>query len=171
MNILSRPVLSLISLALGASLALPAVADIEITGGWARETVPGATTAAGYFVMRNTGSQPRRLLGVSSPAAAQTSMHEGRVDAEGVARMRPMPSLALAPGQAVRFEPGGDHLMFEGLKAPLRVGNEVPVTFQFSDGEKPVTVRLRVRSLLDAASGDSGATPPAHEHEHHHEQR
>lgn len=169
MNTLPRRPLVLACLVLGAGLALPALADVEITGGWTRETVPGAKVGAGYFVVRNAGSQPRTLTGATSPAATQVTLHEGSVDAQGVARMRAMPSLQLAPGQRVEFAPGGNHLMLEGLKAPLRVGSEVPVTFQFSDGEKPVTVRLRVRSLLDAGSEGTGASQPAHEHEHEHE--
>ncbi|MGC4028914.1 MAG: copper chaperone PCu(A)C [Steroidobacteraceae bacterium] len=152
----------LVCLFLCAGLAGPALADVEITDGWARETVPGATTGAGYLVMHNAGSQPRKLTGMSSPAAAQVTAHQSSVDAQGVARMLPVTSLELAPEQTLRFDPSGYHLMFEGLKAPLKVGGEVPVTFQFS-GEKPLTVRLKVRSLMDA-----GDAAPAHEHEHAH---
>lgn len=142
-----------------ASLAGPALADVEITDGWTRETPPGARTGVGYFMLRNTGSQARKLVQVSSPAAAGVAVHQSSVDAQGVARMRPVASLELAPGQMLHFEPGGYHLMFEGLTASFKVDDEVPVTLTFS-GEQPVTVKLKVRSLMDQGK-------PAHEHAHH----
>ena len=73
-------------------------------------------------------------------------MHASSVDAQGMARMWPMASLRLQPGETVRFEPNGKHLMFTNLKMPLKAGNKVAVTFQFDKGEPPVTAQFTVRS-------------------------
>jgi copper(I)-binding protein len=74
-------------------------------------------------------------------------LHLSSVDANGVARMWPLAKLELAPGEQVRFEPGGRHLMISDLKGPLVVGKRVPVTFEFDGGEQALTVQLEVKPL------------------------
>ena len=39
--------------------------------------------------------------------------------------------IELPAGKTVRLEPGGMHVMFIGLKAPLKSGSKVPVTLKF----------------------------------------
>jgi copper(I)-binding protein len=133
-------------LAAAALYAATAAADIEVTGGWARETVPGAP-AAGYLVIRNTGDAPRKLMRLTTPVTSNLMLHRSSVDAQGIARMWPMASFEIGAGETVRFEPNGRHLMFMDLAAPFRAGTPVAVTLEFSDGEKPVTVMLDVRPL------------------------
>lgn len=143
--------------ALALLLAGPALAEIRITDGWARETVPGATVGAGYLVIRNTGNAARKLMRLTSPATSEVALHRSSIDAQGVARMWPMASLQIGAGETVTFEPHGRHLMFMDLKAPFKAGDRIPVTFEFSDGEKPVTVMLTVRPLVeDAATAGHG---------------
>jgi iron complex transport system substrate-binding protein len=130
----------------GAAAAAPLVVD----GAWAPPTPPGATVAAGYLAVTNRGRDPDRLDGASSPRAARVEMHESRFDA-GMARMRPVAGVPLAPGAAVRFEPGGLHLMLVGLTAPLVAGERVPLTLQF-ERAGPVAVVLEVRESAPAAA-------------------
>jgi len=146
---------ALAALLLCASAALHA--EIQVTGAWARATVPGATVAAGYLTITNTGSESRTLLRLTTTVCDMLLLHQTTIDAQGVARMWPMAKLELEPGQTVRFEPNGKHLMFRELKSPLRVGDRVPVTFEF-EGESPVTVQMEVRPLTDAGPAKPGAT-------------
>jgi iron complex transport system substrate-binding protein len=67
---------------------------------------------------------------VSSTAAAQVEVHESRVEA-GIARMRPVGTIAIEPGATVAFAPGGLHLMLMGLKGPLVAGTTVPLALRF----------------------------------------
>ena len=47
-------------------------------------------------------------------------------------RMRPVRGgLAIPAGGAVALKPGGYHLMFMGLKRPLKKGERFPVTLRF----------------------------------------
>ena len=55
---------------------------------------------------------------------------------------------AAAAGETVRFAPGGLHIMLHGLKRPLAVGDEVPVTLLIEGGGS-VTALARVRPLSD----------------------
>ena len=129
--------------------ARPVAAEILVTEGWARATVPGATTGAGYFVIKNTGPEARTLLRLTTTVCDMLMLHQSSVDAQGIARMWPIAKLELAPGETLRFEPSGRHLMFMDLKAPLKAGDSVPVTFQFDRGERPVTAQFTVRPLVD----------------------
>jgi copper(I)-binding protein len=151
----------------GAALALwlsvlplqAAQAAMEITAGWTRQTVPGATAAVGYFVVKNTGARKRELLKITSPLSSGITLHQSSVDAQGVSRMWPIGKLEVEPGQTVTFAPNGKHLMLAGLTQPLRVGQRVAVTLVFQD-EAPVTVELTVRPLVEEAA-------PSMDHLHH----
>jgi hypothetical protein len=148
-----------------AALAPSSVlAEIIIEYPWARATVPGATMAAGYLTIRNTGTESRSLLRLTSPVTDTVTLHRSSIDAQGMARMWPVAKLELGPGDTVKFEPNGLHLMFRDLKVPFRVGETVPVTFRFDHGEDPVTVQLEIRPLVDAAPSASSG------HEHHRHQ-
>jgi periplasmic copper chaperone A len=135
-----------------ALLSLPATAQIVAEDGWARATVPGATVGAGYVTLRNTGTETRSLLRLTTPVCDSLSLHLSSVDANGVAHMWPLAKLELKPGEEVRFEPNGKHMMFSGLTSPLVAGKTVAVTFEFED-EKPLTVQLQIRPLVPDAAG------------------
>ena len=142
-------------------LATVARADIEASAGWTRATPPGTKVAVGYFTLKNTGKSRRELLKITSPAAKDITLHQSSVDANGVSRMWPVGKLELAPGEVMRFDPNGRHLMLEGLGAALVVGKRVPVTLVF-ENEKPVTVQLDVRPLVE----DAGGQDPHAAHHH-----
>ncbi|SOB87682.1 hypothetical protein SAMN06297144_2818 [Sphingomonas guangdongensis] len=142
---------ALIAVALTA--ALPATAQLRVSNGWSRATAPRAATGAGYATIRNEGRRADRLVGVTSPRAARVEIHSMSM-AGGVMRMRQITGgIAIPSGGTVRLAPGGNHLMLVGLKAPLAVGERVPVTFRFQEA-RPVTVMLRV-----LAAGASGPRP------------
>ncbi len=53
---------------LAGFLAMPAMADIGVTEGWVRATVPGTKVAAAYFVLTNKGDKERALLRIGIAA-------------------------------------------------------------------------------------------------------
>ena len=68
-----------------------------------------------------------------------------------VMRMRGLPGgLALPPGQAVTLKPGGFHIMLEGLNAPLKRGETIPLHLTFAKSA-PVDVVATVAGI--GASG------------------
>jgi copper(I)-binding protein len=142
-------------------LAPASRAEILVNNGWVRATVPGAESGAGYLTITNTGTEARSLLRLTSTVSDTVTIHQSSIDAQGMARMWPVAKLEIKPGETVKFEPNGRHLMFNALTAPFRVGETVPVTFQFDRGSEPVTARLAVRPLVDDAPA---AGAPAHHH-------
>lgn len=109
---------------------------IRIEEGWVRampllegeEEV--STNSVAYFVLRNDGDQPDRLVGGESAAAEAVEVHE-TVLVDDVTRMRKVGGLEISPHEAVELAPGGVHAMLLGLKRSLSEGDTVKVTLFF----------------------------------------
>ena len=82
-----------------------------------------------------------------SPDAGVAMIHETTI-VNGQSTMRPHEPLRIAPGETVRFAPGGLHIMLHALKRPLAAGDEVPLVLLLEDGGS-LTVQARVRALGD----------------------
>jgi copper(I)-binding protein len=152
----------LFALALAGILVATAAAAQDFQRGalkidqlWARPTVAGQSAGGGFLSVQNSGSKPDRLLGGSSPAAAAVEVHEMRMDGD-VMRMREIKALELPAGMRVTLAPGGFHLMLVGLKAPLKVGDKVPVKLRFETaGEIDVVLQVANKPV-----------PPGEMHKH-----
>src|SRR5438445_13256553 len=92
------------AMALAASAALAhdfKAGAIEIGHPWARATPRGASVAAGYLKLTNTGTTPDRLIGMSAAVSDRVEVHE-MATVEGVMKMRPVKDgLEIKPGQGV----------------------------------------------------------------------
>ncbi len=105
--------------------------DLTIENPWARATPKGAEVGAGYLTIRNDGPAADRLTWISTDFA-KVQMHEMKM-ADGVMEMRELTDGVEIPAHgAVKFAPGGNHLMFVGLKAPLVKGGSVRATLTFA---------------------------------------
>ena len=74
-------------------------------------------------------------------------IHESTL-VNGQSTMRAHEPLRIAPGETVRFAPGGLHIMLT-LKRPLAPGDEVPLVLQLEGGAS-LEVTARVRALGDS---------------------
>ena len=129
---------------------------LEIGHPWSRATPPGAKVGGGYATITNDGDTPDRLVSATFSGAPQTQMHEMSVE-DGVMKMREIPGgIAIPAHGTVTLGPGGLHLMFVGLTAPLVLGSKVPGTLTF---EKAGTVE--VQFAIDAI----GANPKPMKHD------
>ena len=154
------PMLAL-SAALCAQAALAQGGTIKADAAWLRETATGQSAGGGFVTLVNRGKAEDRLIGGSTPMAAQVQIHNMSMEG-GVMRMRPLKDgLALPAGQAVTLKPGGEHIMLMGLKRPLKRGETVPVTLHFAKAGK-VTVRFVVQPVTYAATSNGGG------HDRHH---
>lgn len=132
MNLLRACVISLPLL----FIAMPACAREcapQVREGWLRLPPGKMPMLAGFGRIENRCPTPVTIIGVSSPAFADTSLHETRI-VDGVSRMRALPELRLAPGDAVVLKPGGLHLMLMQPNAALKPGSKVVVEFELKDG-------------------------------------
>ena len=130
--------------------------SLKIDHPWARPTLPGQSAGGAYLSVTNNGVAPDRLLGGSSPAAERVEVHEMRMDGD-VMRMRELPALELPAGKTVPLAPGGLHLMLNGLKAPLKIGDKLPLKLRF---EKAGEIEV----LLHVENQPATAADTAHKH-------
>lgn len=120
---------------------------------YARPTVPGQSVGGGFMTIANSGADDR-LLSATSAAAKRVELHSMSMEGD-VMRMRQVDAIALPAGRSIELKPGALHMMFMGLKAPMKAGDAVPVTLKFEKaGELTVTIKVQA-SDLDA---------PAHKH-------
>jgi hypothetical protein len=127
---------------------------IEIGHPWARATPRGASVAAGYIKLTNTGSTPDRLVGGTSEAAGRVEIHEMTMT-DGVMQMRPLKDgIELKPGQTVELKSGSFHLMMVGLKQQLQQGQRIKGTLIFEKAG-PVDIEYQVEGI----GGAPGAAP------------
>ncbi|MFT3689098.1 copper chaperone PCu(A)C [Paenirhodobacter sp.] len=139
---LAAALIGLSSPALLAHEAPVTAGDLTLSGAFTRATRPGAPVAGGFLTIRNAGAEDR-LTGGSAPFAAEVQVHEMAMEGD-VMKMRALPDgLPVPAGQEIALKPGGHHLMFIGLKAPLVEGETVPVTLTFAKAGA-VTVPLKV---------------------------
>ena len=150
-------VVALLGLSLNVTGHESQPADIHIMQPWSRELPAVAKNGAAYAVLRNHGKTADRLLGGSSPMAERIELHTHVMDG-GIARMRRVESVELAPDTPVILEPGGLHLMLFGLKEPLVEGKRYSLSLEFARmGNVEVEVLVR-------ASDAVGTGYPSHEH-------
>ena len=139
-------------LALAAGVAQAAAGPIAASAVWSRPATPGLPTGVAYLTLTDHAAVADRLLGASSPKAGRVSLHHS-VMKGGVMSMQAVPDgLELAPGRPVTLAPGGYHLMLDGLKSGLKVGETYPLTLRFAHA-KPMTVKVEVRSGPDPMAG------------------
>ena len=125
---------------------------LTLTHLWLREPPPAAKTAGGYLTIANTGSAPDRLMTVEASLAGSIEVHE-MSNADGVMRMKALPDgLDLPAGQTVELKPGGYHVMFTGLKEPLKAGVSIPATLVFEKAGR-VAVTFTVEGAAAQAGG------------------
>lgn len=122
---------------------------IEVSGAWARATVPGQTVAAAYMNIKSQDDS--RLIGVASERARSVEIHSMAIE-DGMMRMRELETLELPAHTTIRLEPKGNHLMLLGLDKPLNLGEKFPLELTVEkDGRRAETlvVTAEVRAALE----------------------
>ena len=138
---------TLLSLLLGLTLAIPALADsVKIENAWVRVTAPGQKVAGGFMDL--TADADMTLIGGSSPVSREFELHFMRMQ-DGVMEMRQMQEIKLPKGKTVSLEPGDLHVMFIGLKSQIKPGQKVPMTLIVKDADgnqQKLAVQAEARS-------------------------
>lgn len=84
-----------------------------------------------YVTIRNTGTEPDRLVSASCECAASTELHSMSTK-DGVMEMAEMKNgFVIAPGETLVLKPGGNHIMLMGLKVRPQDGSKVDVKLTF----------------------------------------
>ncbi|QXC62547.1 copper chaperone PCu(A)C [Aquihabitans sp. G128] len=124
------------------------------------EVPPNPTTASIRMVVDNGTGTDDELVGVASSVADTVSVHRSETDAKGLATMVPVKALKIPARSKVTFEPGGLHVMLEGLSGSLKAGTTIKLKLTFAHaGSRTATVRV-------VPFGSTTSDSSAHDMEH-----
>jgi len=157
-NIPHNALVATLAISLGATAALAhsfQAGHLTIHHPWARETAAGQSVGGGFMTIRNDGNTPDRLLSGSTPAAKELQLHSMVMEGT-VMRMRQVTDGLVIPAHGeLTLKPGGFHVMFIGLKAPLRQGAMVPATLRFQHA-RTVKVAFKVQPVGSSEPMEAG---------------
>jgi copper(I)-binding protein len=149
----------LCTLLIAALLSAPVFAGgIQVEGAWARATAPGQDTA--MVDMTIVSEKAAKLTGFASAVSQSAEMHSMTHD-KGMMKMREVKSIELPAGQRVNLGDAGFHLMLIGLRAPLKVGDSLPLTLNVQAADNS-SVKVDVKAEIKPLTGMSHD-----EHMHH----
>ena len=120
------------------------VGSVQIENAYTRSTVPGQMAAGGFMKIENKGAVDQ-LISASSPVASEVQLHEMSMEGN-IMKMRQVKEVVVPAGGAVELKPGGMHLMFMNIKAPLTAGETVPVKLKFAKAGE-VEVKMPVNAM------------------------
>jgi copper(I)-binding protein len=129
------------------AFATPAFAGdgpIHVADAKARPTAPGGTGVV-YMIVMNHGTADDDLTGLSTPIADKAEMHR-TMDMNGMSHMEAVADLPVKANAAVTFAPGALHVMLTGLKQPLKLGDNFPLTLNFAKAGA-ITVTVSVQQI------------------------
>lgn len=125
--------------------------SLEIATPWTRATPATAKSGGGFMTITNKGTTTDRLIAARSPASMKVEVHEMKMDGS-IMRMREVEGgLEIPAGATVTLKPGGFHIMFMELAAPLAKGGKVPVTLVFEKAGS-IDVDFKIEAAGAAAS-------------------
>jgi copper(I)-binding protein len=133
-----------LSMATTAQAQNAKVGSVQIENAYTRATVPGQQVAGGFMKIENKGAADQ-LISASSPVSGEVQLHEMAMDGN-VMKMRQVKEVAVPAGATVELKPGGLHLMFMNIKAPLVGGETVPVKLKFAKAGE-VEVKFPVNAM------------------------
>ena len=123
--------------------AAGAAGQLQIEQAWIRTAPPGTMMLAGYATLHNIGDAPITVTAANSADFGEVSLHQS-VEENGVARMRALGDVVVAPGERIVFAPGGKHFMLMQPKRELKSGEWVKIRLDTKSGEG-VTAEFHVR--------------------------
>lgn len=90
----------------------------------------GEDAASVFMTITNDGEEADRLLSASTPAATGVEIHDGEETLQGV---------DVASHESKRFKPDGIHIVLNGVKGPIKIGQHKPLTLVFEKAGKVTT--------------------------------
>ena len=109
----------------------------------------------GYLTVTNSGEGSDRLVAAACACAERVELHTMSTEG-GVMRMGQVEGFDVPASGALTLAPGGDHLMFLGLHAPLQAGEQVSVTLTFEQAGEIEAGFDVVTTPADAHGGHGG---------------
>ena len=132
----------------------PAKPVITVDDAYAFATSPDQKSGAIFLTVHNAGSGPDRLIGVATDIADSTEIHTTMQEEDNMVMIK-NDSIDVPANGDVSFDPLSHHIMLIGLRAPLKVGDNMPLRLKFQvSGDMQVSAQVR-------AAGDVPSMTPS----------
>ena len=128
-----------------ASIAAVFGADVEITGAYARASMPNVPNSAAFFVIKNNSDKDIAITSANSDIAEKNELHT-HIKENQMMKMMKIEKLVVPAKSSLELKSGGDHVMLIGLKKELKAGDEISLELSFSDGDKK-SIKVPVKDL------------------------
>ena len=136
------------------SIADAGAQGITAQDAWIRGIPPSATTTAAFMTIHNAGSDDAVLKSADCDVAGTVQIHTMEQVGE-IMKMKEVSELRIpANGQAI-LAPKGYHIMLIGLVRPIKEGETIPLSLNFTD---------RATVVVDAVVKKWGSMPPMSHH-------
>jgi periplasmic copper chaperone A len=129
----------------GAQMAALSMINAKV-----KTPIDGRPTA-GYLTIENGGPTAETITAVSSPDFARVELHDHLKDG-AMMKMVKLETAEVLGNSQLQFAPGGKHLMLFDAKRALTNGDNVKVTFTFSNSG-PIETNFVVLNVIPPSSG------------------
>ena len=130
-------------LAILVSVCTLVASEIKVENPYVRATPPHLPNSAAFMSVINDSNSDIAIIKASSNVSKVVELHTHDMK-DGVMKMYQVPQINIPANGKTVLKPGGFHIMFIGLNQPLKVGNEVSLTLEFSNGEtKTITAPIK----------------------------
>lgn len=135
---------SLLGLIMGSAMLF--ASNIEIKDYYVRATPPGLPNSAAFMTVVNNSDEDVSIVKASSKVSKVVELHTHDMK-DGVMKMYQVPKIDIASKSQTVLKPGGLHIMLIGLHNPLKVGENVELTLELSNGETK-TIIAPIKSVM-----------------------
>lgn len=120
--------------------------ELKVVDAWSPQAPPAAPAHAAYVSLHNMGETPRVLVAVSSTHYAMAHIHQSK-ETDGVSSMMMIDRIKIPAGAVLSMKPGGFHVMLMRPKSAMNIGDKLPLSFTFENGEiLNINVIVKVRN-------------------------
>ncbi len=121
--------------------------NIEVKDAYVRATPPGLPNSAAFMVVENKTDKDIAIVKASSEVSKIVELHTHSMK-DGVMKMYQVPKIDVPAHGKTELKPGGFHVMLIGLHNPLKEGENVTFTLEFSNGQSK-TITAPIKSVMN----------------------
>jgi len=124
--------------------------SLSVESPYVRATPPGVPNTAAFMTLKNNIDEDISIMSASSSVAEVLELHTHDMT-NGVMSMYQIKKIDVEAKSATVLKPGGYHVMFFGLKNPLKEGQNVDLELTLYNGEK-IKFIMPVKKVMSGMS-------------------
>lgn len=119
--------------------------EIKVTNAFVRLLPPSSPTTGAFMTLTNTSEKSIKLIKAESDCCNKVELHTHTM-VDGMMRMREVESMEIPAKGQTELKPGSLHIMLIGLKKPLALNQQIPLTLIFDD-KKRMNINAEVKAI------------------------